>query len=147
VCVCTALGNPSADCVETRDWRETGWMEMDRAEPITIIIKTDNRNLTNIFPDRSSSGLDVVRTYTGKTKFMYFTEKFPPSFCLPFSPDLMLETFQSLDTNIGDLFKNLRKMKIKNTGRGGKTAINCRLTRWALLFGRFFFFTLLLIIF
>ncbi len=42
MCVCVCVGLPRKTY--------TGWMEMDRAEPITIIIKTDNRILTNIFP-------------------------------------------------------------------------------------------------
>lgn len=83
-------------------------MEMDRAEPITIIIKTDNRILTNIFPDR----VPPVWLYIRKIHVFYIYI-FPPSFCPPFSPDLMLKTFQSLDTLIGGLEKKKNKSEIK----------------------------------
>ena len=50
----------------------------------------------------------------------FYYKDFLLPFCLPFSPDLMLETFQSL----GIFF-----WKNKIQEGGGKTVINCRLTK------------------
>lgn len=67
---------------------------MDRAEPITIIIKTDNRVLTNIFPRPDLcllSSLNNNNKIKKKTKIFIFLYSFLPHPPFDFHPSSRLD--------------------------------------------------------